>query len=110
MHRTARGSSTRARTTFGKRAGLHVEPDPSTERARAGRSRQSSGGSLRTVIAIVATVLGSSGHAQPLEFADGCYVRAEPVSPAAGDTSGLTQSHLGLRRKGMRHVEVSVAV
>ena len=62
---------------------------------------------LRIVVAAIATALCSWGHAAPPEFVDGCYVRPEPASPAA---SGVSQSHLGLRRQGTQLVEVNVAV
>ena len=65
---------------------------------------------MRKVIAAIATALCSWGHATPLEFVDGCYVRPEPTLLAASGASGPTQSHLGLRRKGTQLVEVNVAV
>ena len=68
------------------------------------------GGSLRTVLAAIATALCSWVHAAPLDFVDGCYVRPEPGPAAAGGASGSAQSYLGLRRKGTQLVEVNVAV
>ena len=65
---------------------------------------------LRTVVGAVATALCGWGHAAPLVFVDGCYVRPEPALVAASGASGPTQSYLGLRRKGTQLVEVNVAV
>ena len=65
---------------------------------------------MRSVAVIIAAVLSSLVHAGPLEFIDGCYVRAEPAPLATSGASSPTQSYLGLRRKGTQLVEVNVAV